>query len=225
MENEVTISQSRTVKLESRSLRYGTERVAVIPSKRKSATIITANDALQLARALNDEDRLMQMADSIKRAAYYSSVRSYAEGIIDDLKSGDIPDREALIERIHETADGSQMVIYTGQAMDVLRYSDNDGAYGDNYGSEGMVSDGSINWSALAYAALEADINEQLSATIDLNAPFACDECGDTFDAFSDLTEVTDPDGDKRLLCSTCDALREEDEAANAEAEEDTSNE
>src|SRR5262245_30593426 len=102
------------------------ERVAVIPSKRKSALILTANDARALARALSTEDELKDLADTIGRARYYSAVRSYAEEIVADLKDGTIEDRDALIERIDETADGSAMVIYTGQAMDVLRYSDND---------------------------------------------------------------------------------------------------
>jgi len=112
-----------------------------------------------------DGDELASYGHDIIRREYYDSVRSYADDIIQCLKDGEFGDeeddaRESIQERLSETADSSQWVIYALKTMDVLRYSDNDSAYVDEYGSEGIVEDGNINWSRLAYAAFEADISE-----------------------------------------------------------------
>lgn len=194
----IHLSENREATIEDRPAQYGngSERVAVLPGRK--SRVLTGNDALQIARALLPADRLIDAADTIKRAEYYSSVRSLAEDIADDLKRGDISDREQLLERVQETADGSSWVIYTASAMEVLRYSDNDGAYVDNFGTEGVVRDGSINWSALAYAALEQDINEHLEAIgVDVNMPFKCETCDETFDSHDDLTSHVESDHPK----------------------------
>ena len=62
-------------------------------------------------------------------------------------------------EVLHETLDGHQFVIYTGQAQQVLLLSPNDGAIED-YGIDSAIKDGALNWSALAYCAMEADVRE-----------------------------------------------------------------
>lgn len=103
-------------------------------------------------------------AISALRAEYYSDLRDIAREIKLAIEDGEIEDRDSLLERVHETCDGNQWVIYTQNAQVVLLVSSNDGAYGDEYGPEGMVSDGSIEWSRLAYAAMERDLMEQLDS-------------------------------------------------------------
>jgi hypothetical protein len=110
-------------------------------------------------------DDLSKIADDIKRAEYYGAVRSMAKEGADKARAGEFSDREELIEWVHESVDGSYWVIYTHANLDVLRYSDNDSAYSDNFGAEGMTDkSGNINWAALAYAAMEQDVMEALSA-------------------------------------------------------------
>lgn len=119
-----------------------------------------------------EAEDLVRDAESILRAEYWQDVRNAAESIRDELR-GQIKDgvtgeplREWLIEHVHETIDGSQRVIYTWEAQKCVLFSDNDGAYAENFGTDGMVEDGMINWSRLAYAAFEADVIEELTADV-----------------------------------------------------------
>ena len=109
-------------------------------------------------------ESLMDQAMTLMRRAYYGTIRDMAEDIKKAIENDEISDSDALRERIHEDCDGSQWVIYTFKAQQVCMASDNDGAYAEDFGDEGIVRDGSINWSALAYAAMERDIYEQLEA-------------------------------------------------------------
>lgn len=130
----------------------------------------------------------MQTADEIRqtredgerilRADYWEDVRDTAESIkaelADRIKDGERgePLREWPLDHIHETVDGSRRVFITGLAIECLLFSDNDGAYIEEFGTDGVVSDGSINWSALAYAAFERDVIAQLEALdVDVNDP------------------------------------------------------
>lgn len=116
------------------------------------------------------DDLFSEAIDSMRKA-YWAHVWELAESVIDEIKEakgrGDIDARsgvEWLRENVHETCDGDSWVIYTQRAQAVLLVSDNDGAYVDSYGAEGMADRDGVNWSALAYAALEADLYEQLDA-------------------------------------------------------------
>ncbi len=60
--------------------------------------------------------------------------------------------------------DGHSRVIYTAKAKECLYESANDGAYLEDFGSEGAVKDGALNWSALAFCAFRQDVFEALSA-------------------------------------------------------------
>lgn len=114
----------------------------------------------------------VELARSILRADYYRDVRGIADSVADAIKCGEVTDREGLFDRIAEECDSSGRVIYTALAQDAIRYSDNDSAYADNFGSEGIVVNGDIQWSRLAFAALERDVVEQLDAEgIDVNNP------------------------------------------------------
>lgn len=123
--------------------------------------------------ALTDTD-ITAIADGIASREYHATVA----GIVEDLKrataDGEITDRDAAMEWIEQTIDGHHDVIYTACAQEILRQSRNDGAYFDDFGSEGAITDGGIEYSKLAYCALRADV---LEAIADLDAWFTCDTC------------------------------------------------
>jgi hypothetical protein len=105
-----------------------------------------------------------ELAYDILRADYWSDVRSVAEEIKAECESGEIADDEALRERIHTECDGAGRVIYTRLAIETLLISDNESAYVDDFGTEGITDGETINWSQLAYSAYQADIQERLEA-------------------------------------------------------------
>ena len=80
------------------------------------------------------------------------------------VKTGEITDAESADEWLWQTIDGHSRVIYTANAKECLYASDHDGAYFDDFGSEGAVKDGSLNWSALAFCAFRQDVLDALSA-------------------------------------------------------------
>ncbi len=118
---------------------------------------------------------------------YLDDVRGTARGFVDDCKSdnytGDINDA------LHELIDGSARVIYTWQAKMCVVWSDNDGAYFDEFGGEGASDSSGINWSALAYCAFMADVREEIERILDsdLGRPLhEFDTCEDIAKAYKD---------------------------------------
>ena len=79
------------------------------------------------------------------------------------VESGDITDTESADEWLWQTIDGHRRVIITHLAKECLYASNHDGAYFDDFGSEGAVKDGSLNWSALAFCAFRQDVLDALS--------------------------------------------------------------
>lgn len=71
--------------------------------------------------------------------------------------------RETLYAVTHETIEGHSWVIYTYMARQVLVHSRNDGYAVEEWGADGIVEDGVLNWSLLAYGALLADVQEAIS--------------------------------------------------------------
>jgi len=150
-------------------------------------------------------DEISNEADRIKRADYYDDVRQVATELESEVMSGNITDREEALQWLHETIDGHHDVIYTSCAQDVVRYSDNDGAYVEDFGVDGVVRDGDIDWSVLAYAAMERDVIEALSA-IDINAEDLgqpkCEDCDEPL-----------PWGTDDALCNDCADIANSDDA------------
>ena len=109
-----------------------------------------------------------EVAEAVRviSTAYRAHVRLLAEEIIAELNGGDLEDdrnRELISDRIHEAADGSAWVIYTHRARMVLLVSEDPDAYME-LGVEAMETDGALNWSALAFCALRADIEQIVTA-------------------------------------------------------------
>lgn len=144
--------------------------------------------------------------------------RDTVNGIVEDLKSacadGEITDRDGAQDWLHQTIDGHHDVIYTYAAQNVILQSRNDGAYFEQFGDDGgAVKDGAINWSLLAYCALEADVLEAIG---DLDEWFKCSECG------GDVTpEDIKTAGESLPTCEDCrNDGKDEDEDEGAEAGE-----
>ena len=104
------------------------------------------------------------------QSEYESDVEELAESILAEVIEENpeaSPDeiRESLDDRLHESVDGHQSVIYTWRAQLVLAHSANDGYSVENFGSESATDgDGNLNWSALAYGAMYADTYDPLMA-------------------------------------------------------------
>lgn len=111
---------------------------------------------------------------------YRDEVRSIAEEAVSEARSGAFGSgeeaREAFSERLWETLDGHCFVIYTAKAQAVLCHSDNDGAAVEQYGGDGLVKDGALNWSLMAYCAMEADVTEALDRVDGFDMSDPCPE-------------------------------------------------
>lgn len=135
--------------------------------------------SLEIAMTTKDTrsaEDLFRDAIDLARSAYCKHYREIGDEIIQMGRDGewgyDDDAREKLSEYMHETIDSDGWVIYTQKAQMVCCLSENDGAYIDNFGTDGIVDDGAINWSRLAFAALEADVYAYLDAHgFDVNDP------------------------------------------------------
>lgn len=87
---------------------------------------------------------------------YWSEVAEVAETVTQEARD----DEREISEVLWEAIDSHPFVIYTAQAQALLSISPNDGAMVEDFGADGVVKDGSLNWSGLAYCAMEADVRE-----------------------------------------------------------------
>ena len=112
------------------------------------------------------------MSDEMTNREYWAEVSSLAESIQEETRDDmdGVFDcdwtrdeyEEALRERLHETIDGHQWVIYTAYNYEVLRHSDNDGYMVEEFGADNLAPDGVLNTNALAFWALYADVSEYI---------------------------------------------------------------
>ena len=94
---------------------------------------------------------------------YWDEVRSLAAQCVEEAKEQCDPCEDSDIhDRVWETCDGHQWVIYTAYNFDVLKHSENDGYSVDSFGADSIVEDGNIRWCALAFGALYADVMEAI---------------------------------------------------------------
>lgn len=113
----------------------------------------------------------------LTESEYHKEISRLADEAIHEAKEGTFgigeEAREGFLTWLHETIDGHQYVIYTAKSQVVLAISSNDGAYVENFGTDGVVSDGSLNWGALAFAAMEQDLVDEFGTRddFDVNDP------------------------------------------------------
>lgn len=115
-------------------------------------------------RALNDRAQEPTVEVAVRRIQkdYYDDVRRIGDDIKQQILNRDLTDEEEVREQITTEVDGSQRVIYTHEAMLGLISSDNAGVYLEEFGAEGAIEGGDIQWSRLMYAAMERDVYEYL---------------------------------------------------------------
>lgn len=111
-----------------------------------------------LIDAKTKEGITIQAAENVIRRAYWQEIHSIVDDAKTKINDGTITDMESLETWLHETIDNHQWIIYTKYNFYVLLFSDNESAYADNFGSEGLVKDDAINWTAMAYCAMKADV-------------------------------------------------------------------
>lgn len=189
---------------------------SVVDCDRKRALVAlftNSEDAYDFIRRKTEtpSDAVDRALGTIRRD-YHGDVHDAAVSIQEELlgrlkqqECGE-PLREWLAEHIDETIDGCARVIYTRQAQLGVLCSDNDGAYFEEFGDEGAVADGAIDWSKLCYAAMHQDVIEELERIeVDANNPVPpCVQCDadDQDERFVIGDDDTNIDGD--LVCGDC---------------------
>ncbi len=109
----------------------------------------------------------VKAALDVLRQDYWQDIRGTGDDIIRQVKDGDITTREEFEERLQQDIDGSSRVIYTLENQLTLVCSDNADAFVDEFGEEGLVKDGGVNWPAMAYATFMADVRGYIDANDD----------------------------------------------------------
>jgi hypothetical protein len=116
------------------------------------------------------DNKAVDNAQQVLRARYYDYIRGMGEEILRDAVEQGFDDydgaRDWIDDRVHESADGSGLVIYTGQALDTLKQSDNWLAIED-VGVEPVSDDLANAITVAAYYAVRADILEHIEAVQD----------------------------------------------------------
>jgi len=102
---------------------------------------------------------------------YYNDVRSVAKDLATRMKHGEI-DGDEYQDAVHAAIEGTQRIIYTFQAKCGLLVSDNADAYSEEFGEEGMVVGGNIQWERLAFVAMQQDVYKELDVRdVNVNDP------------------------------------------------------
>lgn len=115
--------------------------------------------------------------NEISRQQYRDEIKSIAENMateaLDDCGwDRDAAEKDINDSRLHETIDGHQWVIYYAYNDDVLRHSENESAYEDNFGTEDMaavIKERGFNGlkTVMAFCAMEQDVRDILSEALD----------------------------------------------------------
>lgn len=157
------------------------------------------------------DEELVKIADGIAEREYRDTVSSIVEDLKRAVRDGEVTDSDGAIEWLEQTIDGHHDVIYTHCAQEILRQSRNDGAYFEDFGCDGALSDGAIEWSKLAYCALRADVLEAIG---DLDEWFQCSDCN------GDVTpEDIKAAGDNLPTCADCRGDSDDDDETEEDSE------
>ena len=103
---------------------------------------------------------------------YWTEIKGIAADLVTEAMEQAENDKDKAEELIndsllHETIDGHQWVIYYGYNLDVIKYSDNEDYYNDNFGADSLAA--SLEQGGLdtlhchiAFWCMYADVQEQL---------------------------------------------------------------
>ena len=105
------------------------------------------------------------MAD-MTRKEYWDEIRSIRDSLKEEWKDERADyaydGNEWLHERLHQDIDGHQWIIYNAYNLDVLRFTDNEDAYIDNFGEWPADSDLSRIHTLAAFEAMRTDVQDGL---------------------------------------------------------------
>lgn len=118
-----------------------------------------------------DPEEMIRGGLQLMKDAYYHEVGEFAQGLIDDSEK-DIS-RDDFDQRLYESIDGHQWIMYTAKAQIVALVSDNEAAGFE----EGIIDpsgwkDG-IKWEEIAFWAMRRDVEQALT---DRGVDFGADE-------------------------------------------------
>ncbi len=109
------------------------------------------------------QDAKERAESTLTEQSYYEEIRNIADNLAQETGG----DTDVASERVHETVDGHQWIIYTHYNAQVLHCSRNEGAYFDAYGPlEGCESYSDVTVK-LAFAAMCQDVHEELEDAIE----------------------------------------------------------
>ena len=97
----------------------------------------------------------------LTRDEYMAGVRELAADLKEEAVADGL-DRDEFHDRVWETIDGHEWVIYTVKAKGVVCNSDNEAYSIETFGVQGIADAWTFNWSVLAFGALYADVMEAL---------------------------------------------------------------
>lgn len=86
-------------------------------------------------------------------SSYFREIQAIVYGCFEQARD----EHREPSEILHETLDGHEWVIYTHKAKQVLAHSSHEDYVAENFGTDGILDGGSINWSLLAYGAMMGD--------------------------------------------------------------------
>lgn len=93
---------------------------------------------------------------------YANECSDIARELVDECNA----DEEQMQDRLHETIDGHQWIIYTFHNMQVLQHSKNEDAYFDDFGTltAESFSDAMVK---MAFAAFMRDVQEEIPEALE----------------------------------------------------------
>lgn len=113
----------------------------------------------------------------ISYSEYWKEIGDLAQMIAEEEMGSAHNDRDAAEEaindsRLHETIDGHQWVIYNAYNLDVIRHSNNEEYYTDNFGGEElaiMMREGGLDrvHNVIAFFCMYADVNDKIEEALD----------------------------------------------------------
>ncbi len=108
---------------------------------------------------------------------YWKEINAIAENMVSEVMDEQDNDKDAAEEeindsRLHETIDGHQWVIYYSYNLDVIKHSNNDDYYNDNFGAESLAASleqgglGTLHCH-IAFWCMYADVQEALESAFE----------------------------------------------------------
>lgn len=119
--------------------------------------------------------------DEITRKQYADEITSLVDSMIEEARA-DGDDEDAFNDRVWQTIDGHQWVIYTHYNFAILYHSSNSDYAVTEWGPDGIVDADGIAWAKLAFGALYADVMDEIASREDFDPSDPCAIASDPLD-------------------------------------------